>query len=43
MLKYEKCLQYPINIKKKDLRMAKLLLAQFAGPNSKRDYYILQY
>lgn len=33
MLKYEKCLQYPINIKKKDLRMAKFLAAQFGGPD----------
>ena len=33
MLKYEKSLQYPVNIKKKDLRMAKYLVAQFGGPD----------
>lgn len=34
MWKYEKRLQYPINIKKKNLRMAKLLLTQYGGSNS---------
>lgn len=33
MFKYEKMLEYPINIKKKDLKMAKLLSAQFGGPD----------
>lgn len=33
MFKYEKKLNYPINISKKDLRMAKLLLTQFGGAN----------
>ena len=33
MFKYEKMLEYPINIKKKDLRMAKLLVTQFGGPD----------
>lgn len=33
MWKYEKALQYPINIKKKDLRMAKLLITQYGGSN----------
>lgn len=33
MLKYEKSLQYPVNIKKKDLRMAKYLVAQFGCPD----------
>lgn len=33
MWKYEKRLQYPINIKKKDLNMAKALLAQYGGPD----------
>lgn len=32
MWKYEKKLEYPINIKKKDLRMAKALLSQYGGP-----------
>lgn len=30
---YEKKLEYPVNIKKKDLKMAKLLLAQYGGPD----------
>lgn len=34
MFKYEKMLEYPINIKKKDLKMAKLLNAQLGGPDS---------
>ena len=33
MFKYEKMLEYPINIKKKDLRMAKLLNEQLGGAN----------
>lgn len=33
MWKYEKKLEYPINIKNKDLRMAKLLLEQYGGAN----------
>lgn len=33
MWKYVKTLQYPINIKKKDLRMAKLLITQYGGAN----------
>ena len=33
MFKYEKMLEYPINVKKKDLKMAKLLNAQFGGPD----------
>lgn len=33
MFSYEKKLQYPINIKKKDLRMAKYLVTQYGGPN----------
>ena len=27
-------LEYPINVKKKDLKMAKLLMAQLGGPDS---------
>ncbi len=34
MYKYEKKLNYPINIKSKDLRMAKALNTQFGGSNS---------
>jgi spore coat protein JC len=33
MFKYEKMLEYPVNIKKKDLKMAKLLVTQFGGPD----------
>ena len=33
MWKYVKTLQYPINIKKKDLKMAKYLITQYGGPN----------
>lgn len=33
MWKYEKRLQYPINIKSKDLRFAKLLVTQYGGSN----------
>lgn len=32
MWKYEKKLQYPINIKKKNLNMAKCILTQYGGP-----------
>ena len=31
---YEKRLEYPVNITKPDLRMAKLLMAQYGGPDS---------
>lgn len=30
---YVKTLEYPVNIKSKDLNMAKLLLAQYGGPD----------
>jgi len=33
MWKYEKLLQFPVNIRKKDLKMAKYMLTQFGGPN----------
>lgn len=33
MWKYEKRLQYPVNIKKKDLNMAKILSTQYGGAN----------
>lgn len=33
MFNYSKKLQYPINIKKKDLRMAKYLVTQYGGSN----------
>jgi len=32
MWKYEKKLQYPVNIQKRDLRMAKYILTQYGGP-----------
>lgn len=31
MYKYEKRLQYPIDIKRKDLKMAKFIIAQYGG------------
>ena len=31
---YEKKLEYPLNIKKRDLKFAKILITQFGGPNS---------
>ena len=34
MWKYEKKLEYPVNIQKKDLKMAKYLLSQYGGPDS---------
>lgn len=34
MFKYDKKLPYPINIKKKNLRMAKAMLTQYGGANS---------
>lgn len=34
MFKYEKKLAYPVNIKKKDLKMAKALSVQLGGPDS---------
>ncbi len=33
MFKYVKMLQYPINIKKKDLKMAKYIVTQYGGAN----------
>ena len=33
MWQYQKKLQYPINIKQKDLRMAKYLVTQYGGAN----------
>ena len=33
MWMYEKKLNYPINIKKKDLKMAKYIITQLGGPN----------
>lgn len=33
MYKYEKRLQYPIDIKRKDLKMAKFIIAQYGGPH----------
>lgn len=33
MFKYEKMLEYPVNIRKKDLRMAKNIVTQLGGPD----------
>jgi len=30
---YEKKLEYPVNIKRKDVRMARYLTAQYGGPD----------
>lgn len=32
MWKYEKKLQYPVNITKKDLKLAQYILTQYGGP-----------
>ena len=32
MFKYEKMLQYPVNVTKKDIRMAKYIMSQLGGP-----------
>ena len=32
MWKYEKKLQYPVNIRKKDLKLAKYIITQYGGP-----------
>ncbi len=37
MFKYAKRLQYPVNIKKKDIGMAKQLITQYGGTYFKRD------
>ena len=34
MWKYEKKLEYPVNIKKRDLKLANALMAQYGGPDS---------
>jgi spore coat protein JC len=33
MFKYEKTLEYPVNVRKKDIKMAKYLITQFGGPD----------
>lgn len=33
MFKYEKRLEYPINIKNKDIELAKILITQYGGAN----------
>lgn len=37
MFKYIKSLEYPVNIKKKDLKMAKYIISQYGGTYCKRD------
>jgi Mn-containing catalase len=39
MFKYDKKLPYPINIKKKDLKMAKYIVTQFGGANGELGDY----
>lgn len=38
MWRYVKSLEYPVNIKKKDLRMAKFLVTQYGGTFHNRDF-----
>ena len=33
MFNYSKRLQYPISIKRKDMRMAKYIISQYGGPD----------
>jgi len=40
MFKYIKHTNYPINIQKKDVKMAKYLITQFGGAKCKRDNYV---
>ena len=42
MFKYVKMLQYPINIKKKDVKMAKYIISQYGGPYYKWDFHLLK-
>lgn len=37
MWKYVKKLQYPVNIKKRDPKLAQYILTQYGGPYFKRD------
>ena len=39
MFKYVKTLEYPIQIKKKDLRMARYIVTQYGGPYYKWDFF----
>ena len=34
MWKYEKKLEYPVNITRRDLKIAKALMSQYGGPDS---------
>ena len=40
MWKYEKKLEYPVNIRKQDLKMAQNLMAQYGGPSSEMTAFI---
>lgn len=42
MWKYEKRLQYPISIKKKDIAFAKVLVTQYGGTFYQRDIVSLE-
>lgn len=39
MFKYEKTLEYPVNVRKKDIKMAKQLITQVGGADFKRDLH----
>lgn len=41
MFKYVKSLEYPINIKKKDIRMAKYIVTQYGGAYCNWDYIFI--
>lgn len=38
MWSFEKRLQYPVNIKKRDLRAAQIIISQYGGLNTNRGY-----
>ena len=38
MWNYEKRLQFPINIKNTNAALAKIIISQYGGPNSKKIY-----
>lgn len=42
MWQYEKKLQYPVNIKNPDPRMAKIIISQLGGRSSKKIYSLTE-
>ena len=41
MWNYEKRLQYPVNIKNPDGRIAQIIMSQYGGPNAKMASFII--